>query len=92
MSTPGSSGQHLQKLRLQQSAGVALSQEPETVSIPAIWDPTTEEHIVLFHDIQLLFRDAVRIMNGTVLVSFDVDNNFQRYTIYPASELQIDSL
>ncbi|KAG0247588.1 Vacuolar protein 8 [Mortierella polycephala] len=52
----------------------------EPVYIPTRLDHTekTERHVILWEDIQQVFKDAQHIMNGSTMVPFVIDRHFKR--------------
>ncbi|KAF9988033.1 hypothetical protein BGZ65_000207 [Modicella reniformis] len=76
MSEPFPVGGYLQEFRLSQPAG---SEPSQATSIRTRYDNNaSNEHFVLFEEIQTSFKHAVRVMKGMELVPFEVDHRFIR--------------
>ena len=50
----------------------------DVVSIPAATDPKTGKHIILWRDIQAVFRNAESVRNGKSFVPFMMDENLEQ--------------
>ncbi|KAG0226066.1 hypothetical protein B0O80DRAFT_531998 [Mortierella sp. GBAus27b] len=66
----------------------------EIINVPARMDSKAGHYIVLWRDIQRVFENAKFVRNGTTLVSFMVDENFeelipQRIAYYLGVELEV---
>lgn len=54
-----------------------LNPQSRTVDIDTRLDNKTGERIILWKDVQMVFKDALYIRNGGTAVSFLMDDNFE---------------
>ena len=65
----GSEKNPLQKLYLHSSAGSMSS--PESFAVPARWDAESGYHVVLLHEIQLVFQHSIRFVDDIQFIKDD---------------------
>jgi hypothetical protein len=74
--TPTLGVSYSQEFRLRSPTGETHSSR--TMAIPARWDAKCGHYVILWMDIQLLFKDIRHIMHGNSVVHFIMDNNSRK--------------